>query len=194
MKDLGILKYFLGLEISRNSSGIFLSQRKYALEIIVETGLLGSKPCDSPMEHNHRLALANGDDYDRPESYCRLIGRLIYLTITRPELSFDVHTLSQFMQQPKTEHWFAALRVVRYLKGHPGQGIHLSSDSSLRLSAYCDSDWDACPITRRSVTGYFITLGQSAISWKTKKQATVSRSSAEANIDRCQPHVVKYFG
>ena len=84
------------------------------------------------------------------------------------------------MQSPRVDHWEAALHVVRYLKGHPGQGILLRSDSDLCLHAWCDSDWASCPMTRRSLTGWFITLGQSPISWKTKKQHTVSRSSAEA--------------
>lgn len=80
----------------------------------------------------------------------------------------------------RDEHYEAAIRVLRYLKAHPGQGIFLRMDSDLQLYAYCDSDWAGCPITRCSVTGYFIMLGSSPISWKTKKQATVSRSSAEA--------------
>ena len=84
------------------------------------------------------------------------------------------------MQTPQEVHWEAALRVVKYLKGNPGQGVLLSSNSELCVSAYCDSDWARCPLTRRSLTGYFVMLGQSPISWKTKKQHTVSRSSAEA--------------
>lgn len=84
------------------------------------------------------------------------------------------------MQQPKDEHWEAALRVVRYLKGNPGQGVLLRADCNLTLYGYCDSDWASCPLTRRSLTGYFVLLGTSPISWKTKKQQTVSRSSAEA--------------
>ncbi|GJV97436.1 retrovirus-related pol polyprotein from transposon TNT 1-94 [Tanacetum coccineum] len=84
------------------------------------------------------------------------------------------------MQQPRVAHWEAALRVVRYLKGCPGQGILLRSDNDLQLYGWCDSDWAACPLTRRSLTRYFFQLGKSPISWKTKKQHTVSRSSAEA--------------
>lgn len=84
------------------------------------------------------------------------------------------------MQNPRQEHWEAAIRVVRYLKGSPGQGILLRSDSELSLTGWCDSDWAACPLTRRSLTGWFVFLGHSPISWKTKKQHTVARSSAEA--------------
>ncbi|KAJ4790588.1 Retroelement pol polyprotein-like [Rhynchospora pubera] len=180
MKDLGQLKYFLGIEIARGPVGLFLSQRKYSLDIIAECGLLGAKPAMTPLEHNHNLAKATGDEMKDPEKYRRLVGRLIYLTITRPELCYAVHTLAQFMHAPLQIHYAAAVRVVRYLKKNPGQEIVLRADNDLQLYGYCDSDWASCPITRRSLTGYFVLLGDSPISWKTKKQHTVSRSSAEA--------------
>jgi hypothetical protein len=84
------------------------------------------------------------------------------------------------MSQPRIEHWEAALRVVRFLKGNLGQQIFFGSKSDLKLHGWCDSDWASCPLTRRSVTGWIVQLGDSPISWKTKKQHTVSRSSAEA--------------
>jgi len=180
IKDLGPLKYFLGIEIARGPKGMFLCQRKYALDIIEECGLLGAKPADFPIEENHKLALACGRELPDATRYRRLVGRLIYLTITRPELTYAVHVLSQFMQSPREDHMDAARRVVRYLKGTPGDGLFLSSTSNLQVYGYCDSDWGACPLSRRSLTGYFVTLGGSPISWRTKKQATVSRSSAEA--------------
>ncbi|XP_026429268.1 uncharacterized protein LOC113325284 [Papaver somniferum] len=166
--------------MSRGADGLFLSQRKYTLDILSETGLLGAKPASSPIDQHHRLALDDGPLYSNPSQYRRLIGRLIYLTITRPELCYSVHVLAQFMQSPRLSHWEAALRVLRYRKGHPGQGIVLRKDSALQLNSYCDSDWASCPLSRRSLTGYFIFLGGSPIFWKTKKQHTVSRSSAEA--------------
>ncbi|CAA7040888.1 unnamed protein product [Microthlaspi erraticum] len=180
MKDLGILKYFLGIEVSRSSKGIYLSQRKYILDLVSEAGLLGAKPCSFPMDQNHGLALAVGEEIDDPTRYRRLVGRLIYLHVTRPELAYSVHILSQFMQSPKQAHWDAALRVVRYLKGCPGQGILLKSGMSLTLTAWCDADYSGCPITRRSLTGWFVQLGDSPLSWKTIKQDVVSRSSAES--------------
>ena len=150
------------------------------MEIIDESGVLGAKPMDFPMETNHKLALAHGPNLDEPTRFRRLVGRLIYLTITEPELSFVVHVLSQFMHEPKEEHMEAARRVLRYLKKHPGQRRLLRANSDLQVYAYCDSNWGTCPITRRSITGYFITIGGSHVSWKTKKQSIVSRSSAEA--------------
>lgn len=180
MKDLGALRYFLGIEVARQDEGIFLCQRKYCLDIITECGLLGSRPAITPMEQNHNLATASDELFADPAKYRRIVGRLIYLHITRPELSYAVHILSQFMQAPRISQWESALRVVRYLKGTPGQGIFLSAYSDLRLSGYCDSDWAACPTTRRSLSSYIFLLGGSPISWKTTKQRTVSRSSAEA--------------
>jgi len=150
------------------------------LEIVAECGLLGARPVEFPMEENHKLALATGQLLDSPDQFRRLIGRLIYLTITRPDLSYAVHILSQFMQEPKQEHMDAACRILRYLKATPGQGILLKTDNLLHVEAYCDADWGACPITRCSLTGYLVTIGGSSISWHTKKQTTVSRSSAEA--------------
>ena len=100
--------------------------------------------------------------------------------MTRPDLTYSVHVLAQFMQTPREDHWHAALRVVRYLKGSPCQGVLLRADDNFQINGWSDSDWASCPLTRRSVTGYFVQLGNSPISWKTKKQHTVSLSSAEA--------------
>lgn len=180
MKDLGVLKYFLGIEVARNATGFYLCQRKYTLDIINKTGLLGGKPALFPLEQNHKLALST-PFLSNPQQYRRLIGRLIYLAVTRPDLTFSVHTLAQFMQTPREDHWTAALRVVRYLKSTSGQGILLRSDNNFQITGWCDSDWASCPLTRRSVTGYFDQLGDSPISWKTWKQPAVSRSSAEAD-------------
>lgn len=180
MKDLGKLKYFLGLELSYGNTGLFLCQHKYTMDILKECGMLDCKPCGFPMEQNHGLSADIGEVYSNPSQYRRLVGRLIYLTITRPEITYSIHILSQFMQEPRQTHWDAAMRVLRYLKSSPGQGLLLSRNSNLQLTGYCDSDYATCPTTRRSISGYLMQLGTSSISWKTKKQTTVSRSSSEA--------------
>ena len=133
MKDLGCLKYFLRVEVAREPDGFVLCQHKYALDIIFEAGLLGARPTAVPLEQNHRLALSTSKVLDDPKPYRCLVGRLIYPCFTRPELSYSVHVLSQFMQSPRAEHWDTALRVVRYLKGNLGQGIHLSSTCDMQL-------------------------------------------------------------
>lgn len=146
----------------------------------METGLLNAKPSPLPISQNHNLATSTSPVLVSVSSYRRLVGKLIYLTISRPEICYAVHILSQFMAQPKEDHCHAALRLVKYLKGTPGQGLFFPSTGSFQLTAFCDSDWAACPITRKSLSGFCIFFGSSLISWKCKKQNTVSRSSADA--------------
>ncbi|KAK0586370.1 hypothetical protein LWI29_005804 [Acer saccharum] len=131
------------------------------------------------MERGLKLS-DNSDLLKEPSQFRRLVGRLIYLTVSRPDITYAVHVLSRFMHQPRRLHMDAALRVVRYLKSAPGQGLFFSSSSDFKLRAYCDSDWAGCPLTRRSTSGYCVFLGSSLISWRSKRQKTVSLSSAEA--------------
>ena len=180
LKDLGDVKYFLGLEIAKSSTGICVSQRKYVLDLLSDFGYLGCKAASTPMEANVKLSMDEGVDLPDVSLYRRLLGKLLYLTLTRPDISYAVGRLSQFISRPKLPHLHAAQRILRYLKGNPGMGLFFPSNSELRLMAYTDSDWARCPDSRRSVTGFCVFLGNSLVSWKSKKQHIVSRSSAEA--------------
>ncbi|KAG7541920.1 hypothetical protein ISN45_Aa07g019630 [Arabidopsis thaliana x Arabidopsis arenosa] len=162
------------------SLSLSVCQRKYALDLLDSVGLLGSKPVATPMDSTIQLTTESGDLLPDATVYRALIGKLLYLTITRADISFAVHKLSQFLAQPRTDHLAAAHRIVRYLKGDPGRGLFYSAQSEIRLQAFSDSDWGTCQDTRRSTTGYCVFLGNSLISWKAKKQQTASRSSAEA--------------
>lgn len=180
MKDMGELRYFLGIEVDRSDQGIFLSQKKYITDILEEYKMTQCKPLKLPMDTHVKLISTTGEPLKHPEEYQKLVGKLIYLTITRPDIAFTVHVLSQFMHSPTSAHFQAAKRVLRYLAGSREQGILLASSSAAELQAYCDSDWAGCPNTRRSTTGFCLVLGQSPIAWKSKKQSVVARSTAEA--------------
>ncbi|CAM8906796.1 unnamed protein product [Rhodiola kirilowii] len=169
IKDLGTLKYFLGLEVARSKSGIFLHQKKYAVDLLGEYDMLDCKPAKTPLPIKHQLSLSTAALIDDSMLYRKLVGKLIYLTITRPDLSHSVHILSQYMQAPTLDHMKAAHRLLRYIKKAPAQGLFFSATSKLVLSAYCDADWAACPKTRRSTTGFCVLIGDSLVSWKTKK-------------------------
>ncbi|KAL0314769.1 UNVERIFIED_CONTAM: Retrovirus-related Pol polyprotein from transposon RE2 [Sesamum angustifolium] len=180
IKDLGHAKFFLGLELARSTHGTFITQKKYLMDIVRDCHLEEAKPAATPLPVGIKFDASTGPALPSPDRYRKLVGRLLYLGFSRPDISFAVQQLSQFLQHPREPHWDAALHLVRYLKGSSTLGLFFGTDSPLTLSAFSDSDWASCLDTRRSVTGYCVFLGGSLVSWKTKKQATVSRSSAEA--------------
>ncbi|XP_019183820.1 PREDICTED: uncharacterized protein LOC109178735 [Ipomoea nil] len=180
IKDLGSLKYFLGLEVARHNKGIAVCQRKYAIELLEDTGFTASKPVYSPTVPSHKLSKNMGIPLEENNQYRKIVRKLLYLTITRPDISFATQQLSQFLDKPTDLHLQAAHRVLRYIKAAPGQGLFFPSSSNLQLKAFSDSDWGACVDKRKSVTGFCVFLGDALISWKSKKQPTISKSSSEA--------------
>ncbi|XP_071708557.1 uncharacterized mitochondrial protein AtMg00240-like [Rutidosis leptorrhynchoides] len=150
------------------------------LDILKDCGIEGCRPSGFPMEQNLSLKQHDTSEEVDGSQYRRLVGHLLYLTVTRPDIACSVNQLSQFFGNPRRNHMDAALRVLRYLKTTLGQGMSFPSTGNLTLKAYCDASWLSCPNTKRSCTGYYISLGDASISWRTKKQSLVSRSSAES--------------
>ncbi|KAL0290184.1 UNVERIFIED_CONTAM: Retrovirus-related Pol polyprotein from transposon RE2 [Sesamum angustifolium] len=160
IKDLDFAKYFLGLELARSTHGTCVMQTKYLCDILVDCHMTEAKPTGTPLPLGIKFEAYAGPLSPHPDRYRRL--------------------LSQFIQSPRQAHWDVALHLVRYLKGTPSLGLFFTSSNSLHLSVFSDSDWAACLDSRCSITGYCVFLGGALLSWKTKKQTSVSRSSVEA--------------
>lgn len=150
------------------------------LDILSDTGLLGAKVVDTPLSRGHKFVTDQSDLLTEPDRYRRLIGRLLYLNFTRPDITYAVQQLSQFVGVPCQQHWDATIHVLRYLKWSPSKGIYFPVTNNLQPVAFCNAGWASCPDSRKSLTCFCVSLGPALISWRTKKQSTVARSSAEA--------------
>ncbi|XP_022041900.1 uncharacterized mitochondrial protein AtMg00810-like [Helianthus annuus] len=179
VKDLGPLGYFLGLEVTHSDASLFLSQAKYAHDILSRAGLLDSKPVATPLATTDTF-LSKGVPFHDPTLYRSLVGALQYLTITRPDVSYAVNQASQHLQAPTTSHFQLVKRILRYVKGTIAFGLTFSKPASTTIVGYSDADWARCIETRRSTYGYSIYLGGNRVSWSAKKQPTVSRSSCKS--------------
>ncbi|XP_022023573.1 uncharacterized mitochondrial protein AtMg00810-like [Helianthus annuus] len=180
MKDLGPLSHFLGVQVTRTGNSMFLSQQQYTNGIIERAGMTSCNPVATPVDYNPKLSATSSPEFDNPTQYRSLAGALQYLTFTRPEISYAVQQVCMYMHSPRIDHWNALKRIIRYLKGTASFGLTLGSLGDLSLRAYTDTDWAGCPDTRRSTSGYCVYLGSNLLSWSSKRQAVVSRSSAEA--------------
>lgn len=181
LKDLGPLQYFLGLQVTTTAHGLHLSQVKYAHDLLQKANMLECKPCSTPVAPKLSLSSGDGEPLHFPTKYCMLVGCLQYLTLTRLDISFAVNNVAQYMSNPLSTHMLAVKRILRYVKGTLDLGLLIRPQLiSSCISAYSDADWAWCVDTRRSTTGYLIYLGTNLVSWCSKKQPTVSHSSAES--------------
>ncbi|XP_071695537.1 uncharacterized mitochondrial protein AtMg00810-like [Rutidosis leptorrhynchoides] len=179
MTNLGPLNYFLGISATRTKHGLFLSQQKYALDNLERADMINCKPCLTPIDTQSKLG-PSGPPVTDPTLYRSLAGVLQYLTFTRPDLTYIVQQLCLYMHDPQEPHFAALKRVLRYLRGSVDNGLQLFASSTIKLTAYSDADWGGCPGTRQSTSGYCVFLGDNILSWSSKRQATISRSSVEA--------------
>ncbi|XP_022014124.1 uncharacterized mitochondrial protein AtMg00810-like [Helianthus annuus] len=196
MKDLGSLSYFLGIQVTRTGDHMFLSQQAYVNDIIHRASMDSCKSVATPVDTQSKLFAASGPLYEDPTTYRSLAGALQYLTFTRPDISYAVQQICMHMHAPTIDHWNALKRIIRYLQGTSAYGLHLGPVPDLRLVANTDADWAGCPDTRRSTSGYCVYLGENLISWSSKRQPTISCSSAvlRPNIELLQMWLLIFVG
>lgn len=179
MTDMGQLHHFLGISVTRSAKGMFLSQRQYTLDILERAGMSACKPCSTPVDLHSKLS-EDGPPVGDATQYRSLAGALQYLTFTRPDIAFAVQQICLYMHDPREPHLSALKRILRYLQGTTTLGLTMCRSSPTELVVYTDADWAGCPDTRRSTSGYAVFLRDNLVSWSSKRQHTVSRSSAEA--------------
>ncbi|CAN6477111.1 unnamed protein product [Victoria cruziana] len=164
MTDLGKLTFFLGIEVTYSQRGYFLSQMKFVSDLVQKSGFSDDKVVDTPEILGVKLKINDGEVLVNPTPFRQLVGALSYLTITRPDITHAVHTISQFQQRPTSVHMGAAMKIVRYVKNSFNKGMFLFSSSALSLYAYTDADWGGDPNNRHSTTDLCVFLGDSLIS------------------------------
>ena len=179
LKDLGPLRYFLGLQIDYGRDYLFVHQRKYITDLLSKFNMTSCKAASTPFPISHKLQASSADLLSDPTPYRSFVGALQYAIFTRPDITYAVNQVCQYMHKPTATHLAAAKRILRYLQGTLHLGIRFQSGSPT-LTAFTDSDWAGDPYDRRSTTGITVFLGNNPITWVSKKQHTVSRSSTEA--------------
>ncbi|GJV41135.1 retrovirus-related pol polyprotein from transposon TNT 1-94 [Tanacetum coccineum] len=180
MSIMGKLSFFLGLQISQSLRGIFINQSKYALESLKKYGMESSDPVDTPMVEKSKLDEDTQGKAIDPTHYRGMVGTLMYLTASRPDLTFVVCMCARYQAKPTEKHLHAVKRIFKYLRGTVNRGLWYPKDSSIALTAYADADHAGCQDTRRSTSGCMQLLGDRLVSWSSKRQKSAAISSTEA--------------
>ncbi|KAL5730657.1 hypothetical protein ACHQM5_003455 [Ranunculus cassubicifolius] len=180
MSDLSLMKYFLGIQVQQSKGKIIVFQEKYTTDLLKRFNMSNCKPVATPLAVNEKLQLDDGSPKADDKTYRSLVGSLLYLTNTRPDIEYSVSLLSRFMHEPSNLHFSAAKRILRYLQGTKNLGLKYMKEDDNKLVGFTDSDWAGSVDDRKSTSGYVFRLGSKVISWSSKKQQTIALSSAEA--------------
>ncbi|GJR72450.1 retrovirus-related pol polyprotein from transposon TNT 1-94 [Tanacetum coccineum] len=180
MSMMGKISFFLGLQISQSPKGIFINQSKYALESLKKYGMESSDPVDTPMVEKSKLDEDTQGKAVDPTHYHGMVGTLMYLTASRPDLTFVVCMCARYQAKPTEKHLHAIKRIFKYLRGTVNRGLWYPKDSSIALTAYADADHAGCQDTRRSTSRSMQLLGDRLVSWSSKRQKSAVISSTEA--------------
>ncbi|XP_022031552.1 uncharacterized mitochondrial protein AtMg00810-like [Helianthus annuus] len=179
MKDLGTLSYFLEIYVTRTGDHMFLPLHAYARDVIHHAAMVSCKLVATPIDTNSKLGDTTAPLFGDPTTYRSLVGALKYLTFTHPDISYVIQQIYMHMHSPTEANWNAQKRIIRYLRGTNEYGLHFPPAQTLSLLSYTDADWAGFPDTHRSTSGYCVYHGDNVLFWSSKRQPTVSRSSAE---------------
>ncbi|KAI3732428.1 hypothetical protein L1987_63633 [Smallanthus sonchifolius] len=180
MSSMGEMKFFLGLQVDQSETGIFLHQTNYVGDILSRFSMTDAKPAGTPLAINHGISPDDKGEYIDATLYRAMIGSLLYLTASRPDIMFATCLCARYQSKPKVSHLIAVKRIFRYLKGTPDLGLWYSNDDNFELTAYSDSDYSGCKTDFKSTSAGCQFFGNRLVTWQCKKQTSVATSTCEA--------------